>query len=55
MKPLRQTAVIPSANAAPQPAAKAGNTAPLPLNETLLKQVVGGVAPKSIDTPQHTW
>jgi hypothetical protein len=55
MKALRQTAVIPSANPAPQPAAQGGKTTPVPLSETALKQVVGGVAPKSINTPQHTW
>jgi hypothetical protein len=54
MKQRRQSAITPSTGT-PALSPKAGKTHPTPLDETMLKQVSGGVRAPVTNTPRGTW
>ena len=56
MKQARQSAPVSSGSKLSPLVAVAGKNKPVPLSDTMLKQVVGGVKPLLVtDTPHEKW
>ena len=56
MKQARQSSPVPSGSKVSPLDVAAEKNKPVPLSDTLLKQVVGGVkAPLTADTPHEKW